>query len=106
MTISDTGSSLPPPLTPEQKAELEAWADANNHPRVMWQVFDETASTEDTYAEVKFGDAFTDRIQAERWILAHPNPPEAWTIYRMTRAVTRDREVWYMEGNSPVYTCW
>jgi hypothetical protein len=106
MTIDHLGTSLPAALTAEQRAELEAWADAEGHPRTGYQVFDETDSTDDNYAEVKFGGRFDTYEEALAWVENHPEQPVAWTIYGVRRAVTRDREVWYMENSSPRHTNW
>ena len=100
MSVNGAGSSLPPPLTDEERAELNEWADYTQHPREGWQVFDETDSTEDNYADVKAGPLHATCAEAEAF--GESSGLEAWTVYRMRRCVTRDRKVWYMTGRSPV----
>jgi hypothetical protein len=78
MTLSETGSSLPPRLTDEERAVLKDWADAEGHPREGWQVFDETNSTEDNYAEVKTGPLHATCDEAEAF--GKSSGLGAWTV--------------------------
>jgi len=104
MTVNETDSNPPVPLTLEERGAREEWADHAQYPREGWQVFDETGSTEDNYAEVKAGPMHATREAADAF--GQASGLKAWTVYHVRRCVTWDYRVWYQEGSSPVTTSW
>jgi hypothetical protein len=97
-------SGLRPRLTYEERAELDVWADAEGHPRKVWQAYDETDSTEDHHGDVKIGEFRLTPEEAEQ--VARESGVKVWSVYGEKRCVTRDRKVWYMQDSSPVSTYW
>lgn len=94
-------------LTDEERAALEEYADSTGASKVLWQVYDDSNVTDGDYlGTVEVGERHATYEEAVDWAENRVEQDPSFTrcsIYRMRRCVTRKREIWYVQGSSPVY---